>query len=106
MLRNQSFTKLWKKDEPRENRMIFIGRDMQQRRQELTEGFMACSAEKPLRFEVGAKVRTKIGEGDDDFALGTVVKHWDEMHAYRVKLDDGDDESHAPIDSDAYIKAP
>ncbi len=40
MLRNQGFTQDWGK-EKRENRIIFIGRGMQQRRQELTEGVWA-----------------------------------------------------------------
>merc|ERR1711971_435426 len=42
MLRHQNFTREWGKDEKRENRIIFIGRGMQQRRQELTDGFKSC----------------------------------------------------------------
>ena len=38
MLRNQGFTEPWGKTEKRENRIIFIGRGMQPRRLELTEG--------------------------------------------------------------------
>jgi G3E family GTPase len=101
MLRNQSFTRPWKNGEARENRFIFIGRGMEKRRQELTEGFKACMV-KPLRFAVGTKVRAKIGEGADDFAAGTVIKHWDEFNAYRIKLDSGD-ESHAPVDDDSFV---
>jgi len=102
MLRNQSFTKPWKDGEPRENRMIFIGRNMQQRRQELTEGFKACIAQ-PLRFEVGTKIRARTGKGDQHgYEMGTVLKQWDEMRAYRIKTDSGD-EVWAPIDHNAFI---
>ena len=38
MLRNQGFTQPWGPREKRENRIIFIGRGMQPRRAELTEG--------------------------------------------------------------------
>ena len=38
MLRNQGFTEPWGPQEKRENRIIFIGRGMQPRRRELTEG--------------------------------------------------------------------
>jgi len=98
MLRNQSFTNTWKSSKSRENRMIFIGRGMEQRRQELTEGFMACIA-KPLRFKIGAKVRAKCGEG---YVKGRVLKHWDEYNAYRIELSDGD-QVHAPVDDDAFV---
>merc|ERR1712113_1216060 len=59
MLRNQNFTRAWSKSEPRVNRIIFIGRNIQQRRQELTQGFMACLAG-DLRFRVGSKVLANV----------------------------------------------
>merc|ERR1712187_903187 len=43
MLRNQNFLDPWG-SQARESRIIFIGRGMQQRRQELTDGVMACIA--------------------------------------------------------------
>jgi len=43
-LRNEHCQRAWGEDETRENRIIFIGRNMEQRRQELTEGFKACMA--------------------------------------------------------------
>jgi len=104
MLKNQSFTKPWKKDEPRENRFIFIGRGMEQRRTELTEGFMACIAQ-PLRFGIGARVAAKIGPGPNDYSVGKVLKHWDEFNPYRIRLDDGD-EIHAPLDDDKFVCPP
>jgi len=104
MLKNQSFTKPWPQRQPRENRVIFIGRGMQQRRAELTEGTLACVA-KPLRFPVGAEVMAKTGDGEADRAPGRVIKHWDEFHAYRIKLHNGD-EVHAPVDEDDFVMAP
>lgn len=101
MLRNQSFTQAWKNGKPRENRIIFIGRGMEQRRQELTEGFMACIA-KPLRFENGAKVRARCSEG---YMMGTVLKQWDEFNAYRIRLSNGE-EVHAPMDDDVFVMPP
>merc|ERR1712151_1435167 len=55
MLKSQSFMRMWGDNETRENRIIFIGRGIQQRREELTAEFMACIA-KPLRLPVGTKV--------------------------------------------------
>jgi len=102
MLRNQNFTKPWA-DQPRENRIIFIGRGMQQRRQELTDGVMACLA-KPLRFRVGERVLARTGQGYQGYTHGTIIRHWDEMNAYRIRLDDGD-EVFGPIDEDHFVKA-
>jgi G3E family GTPase len=104
MLKNQNFTKPWPKGKPRENKVIFIGRGMQQRRQELTEGVRACVAEK-LRFKVGAVVMARRGPHEDDRARGKVIKHWDEYQAYRIRLDDGT-EVWAPIDIDDFVRAP
>jgi G3E family GTPase len=105
MLKNQSFTKMWEvAEDSRENRLIFIGRGMEARRQELTEGFKACLAQ-PLRFAIGAKVRAKTGAGPDGYENATVLKHWDEYNAYRIRTDGGD-EVHAPIDQDCFVTAP
>merc|ERR1712048_1098690 len=99
MLRNMKFTKPWA-GKKRENRIIFIGRGMQQRRQELTEGVMACIA-KPLRFKVGDRVQAQTGE--PDYVHGTVIRQWDELNAYRIKLDNGD-EVFAPVDEERFVK--
>merc|ERR1711862_175562 len=85
MLRNQGFKREWGLDETRENRIIFIGRNMQQRRQELTEGFKACMAA-PLRFPVGCKVWANVNE---HYHKGTIIKQWDEHRAYRIHFDTG-----------------
>jgi len=98
MLKNQSFTRKWGKDEPRENRIIFIGRNMQKRREELTKGFEMCAA-RPLRFPVGCKVLANV----NTYQEGTIIKHWDEHRAYRIRLSTGG-EVWAPIDVDRYVK--
>lgn len=102
MLKNQSFTKSWKKGAVRENRIIFIGRGMQQRRQLLTEGVMACIA-KPLRFNVGDRVLAKTGQATDAFEGGTVIKQWDNFNAYRIRLQNGE-EVWGPCDDDAFVR--
>merc|ERR1719356_1673971 len=86
-LRNHSFTTPWESDF-RENKIIFIGRGMTARRQRLTEGVMGCVV-KPLRFAVGDTVQANMGEDEDTYEQGTVVKHWDEFNAYRIKLASG-----------------
>jgi len=102
MLRNEDFTRPWGKDEVRENRIIFIGRHMQERRQKLTEGFMDCVA-KPLRFPVGTEVLCNREEG---YVKATIIKHWDECRAYRICLHDKKETNvWAPIDDDRFVKA-
>jgi len=103
MLTNQTFTRAWGENEPRENRIIFIGRNMQQRRQELTDGFLACLVVKPLRFPVGSKVLAMRAGG---YTKGTIIRHWDEFRAYRICLEDKDGTNvWAPIDDDRFVKA-
>jgi len=101
MLRNQAFAAPWADGDPRENRIIFIGRGMKERRQELTEGFKECLA-KPLRFAPGAEVQARVGPGEDDYANGYVMACWDETFAYRVRLLRGE-EVHVPHDDPHFI---
>jgi len=103
MLRNQGFAARWAPGEQRENRIIFIGRGMQQRRQELTDGFKACIA-KPLRFDIDDQVQAKTGPGPDDYENGYVIACWDECRAYRIRLLNGD-EVQAPHDDDSFVRA-
>jgi len=101
MLRNEKFMRAWREDEDRENRIIFIGRRMQERREELTKGFMECVV-KPLRFRVGTKV---LANSDGGYRKGTIIKLWDECRAYRIRLFDRE-RTHvwAPIDDDRFVK--
>lgn len=101
MLKNTGFTVPWGADEVRENRIIFIGRGMQGRRQELTEAFNDCIAA-PLRFDVGEKVQVRTQP--ESYEPGRVKKQWDECNPYRVALSAGG-QVHAPCDDDYFIKA-
>jgi len=100
MVQDANFTCPWA-NWPRECRIIFIGRGMQQRRQMLTEGIMACRV-RPLRFKLGDRVGARCGP--QSYLPGSVIKHWDNLNAYRIELDNGK-EMFAPIDEDVYVKA-
>jgi hypothetical protein len=98
MLFQGKFTSKWKKNEKRENKFVFIGRNLPGAR--LEKEFLALAATE-LRFAVGTKVMAQV----DKFRLGTVIKHWDDGNAYRIRLDGGGQEVWAPVDIDSYIKA-
>jgi len=102
MLRNQNFTGPWKPHEARENKIIFIGRGMKSRREELTAAFKACLAQ-PLRFKIGAEVQAKTGPGDEDYENGHVVRCWVECQAYKIKLLSGE-YVEAPHDDDCFVR--
>ncbi len=99
MLFQGKFTNKWKKGEKRENKFVFIGRNLPGAK--LEKEFLALTATE-LRFAVGAKVMASV----DKFRLGTVIKHWDEGNAYRIRLDGGGQEVWAPVDIDSYIREP
>jgi len=109
MMRHQNFTREWGQDEKRENRIIFIGRGMQQRRKELTDGFMGCVVGSPLRFPVGSKAQANIGQimgyGMDMYFPCTIIGHWDNYKPYKIRMDSDGDEGWADIDDDRIIKA-
>jgi len=103
MLKNQGFTVPWAEGETRENRIIFIGRGMEARRGQLTHDFNQCIA-KPLRFEIGDDVQAKVGPGEDEYANGHVIAHWDNFKAYTIRLLD-DEDVQAPFDDDCFVRA-
>lgn len=85
MIFNREFSKnRWQKDEVRECRMVFIGRNLD--KQELTDGIMACKVEGELRFKIGDVVEVK--DDSDKFKWGKVVKLWDEGWPYIVQMQD------------------
>lgn len=88
----------WAKDEVRENRMVFIGRNLDSAL--LQNGFRACLA-KELRFSVGSKVEANIGV----YEPGVIIQQWDEGNAYRIRLNRNNDEIWAPLDIDEYVRA-
>eukprot|EP00746_Dinoflagellata_sp_MGD_P000324 gnl/MRDRNA2_/MRDRNA2_100580_c0_seq1.p1 gnl/MRDRNA2_/MRDRNA2_100580_c0~~gnl/MRDRNA2_/MRDRNA2_100580_c0_seq1.p1 ORF type:complete len:429 (-),score=91.51 gnl/MRDRNA2_/MRDRNA2_100580_c0_seq1:59-1345(-) len=76
---DQTFTKPWEVGGPRENRIVFMGRNMQERRQELTEGVLACIVTKPPS-ETGIQLNARAGAEQD------VINHGDELNAHRIRL--------------------
>ena len=69
-----------------------------------------------LRFEVGTRVRCRIGPGEDGWSPGEVVSHWyrgaswptGQYAPYKVRLDRRDMGSgliFAPYDDDACVRA-
>jgi len=90
----------WKKDEKRECRFVFIGRNLDKKA--LHDGFMNCMVadDKPLRFKVGDRVQANCGT----WKPGTVKRLWDEGNPYRIALDEGVD-VWGPVDEDRYVKA-
>ena len=88
---------LWKDDEKRECRFVFIGRNLDHAA--LEAGLMECKAE-DLRFEVGDMVYANIGE----FTKGKILKCWDQGNPYRVEIQDEDRTNvWVPIDSDDFV---
>merc|ERR1711920_289116 len=99
MILNCSFDEPWKPDEPRENKLVFIGKNLD--RAELLSTFEACLAtpentekkRRTLRFSIGDKVQCKMRRG---WMTGEVVAtlYRDEsmppgsVATYQVKLDD------------------
>lgn len=89
----------WKKNEKRESRFVFIGKNLDH--QFYREGFMACSADYPLRFPVGTLVEANVG----GYKRGKILKHWDDGNAYRIEIQEpGRPNVWAPIDVDAYVR--
>eukprot|EP00980_Cylindrotheca_fusiformis_P013166 scaffold3337_cov95-Cylindrotheca_fusiformis.AAC.9 len=98
MLFTASFEGKWKKNEKRESRFVFIGKNLDS--EFLKFGFEACLVTKPLRFKLGDVVKANVGR----FEKGKVIKLWDDGNAYRIKLDNGQD-VWAPVDVDNYVRA-
>ena len=90
---------LWKENETRECRFVFIGRNLDHKA--LQDGLMDCIAE-DLRFNVGDKVYANIGE----FTEGRILKCWDQGNPYRVEIQN-DEKSNVwvPIDSDQFVRS-
>tara|TARA_B000000475_G_scaffold259366_1_gene242240 strand:- start:600 stop:1832 length:1233 start_codon:yes stop_codon:yes gene_type:complete len=89
---------LWKEDQKRECRFVFIGRDLDH--EALEEGLMACKAEK-LRFKVGDSVYANVGE----FKKGRILKCWDQGNPYRVEIENEEKSNvWVPIDSDEFVR--
>lgn len=97
MLFGGSFSNKWKKSDKRENRFVFIGKNLD--RDLIQREFMSCVAGE-LQFKVGDKVKCIVSEG---WTEGRVIALWDEGNAYRVRLRNGT-EVWAPEDSSNFIR--
>jgi len=84
----------------RESRFVFIGKNLNH--EFLRDGFMACRVSDDLRFKIGDTVEANVGK----FQRGKIVRHWDEGNAYRIELEEDKVNVWAPIDIDAYVRAP
>jgi len=115
MIFTGNFMEPWEPDEPRESKLVFIGKNLV--RDELQAKFNACMVTeetrdkriKMLRFAVGDKVQCNTGE---NWSKGTIVKlmYRDEfmppgmVAPYQVKLEGTDNCIYAPADEDEVIK--
>jgi G3E family GTPase len=92
----------WKPGEVRESRFVFIGRNLD--RGFLKSTFESLRVTKKLRFAVGDAVEANVGV----WAKGVVIAQWDDGNAYRIRVetDRSTTEVWAPVDVDAYVRAP
>jgi len=113
MIFTGNFMEPWEQDEPRESKLVFIGKNLV--REELQAAFSACMSSpetkekriKQLRFTIGDKVKCNTG---DVWSKGSIVAlmYRDEfmppgmVAPYQVKLDGGD-LIYAPADEDEVI---
>jgi len=121
MIFNGEFTEPWEEGEPRESKLVFIGKNLDAAA--LRASFAQCLATpanlekqlKALRFSVGDKVQCNLG-GDDGWVPGTIsMLMWRSedgdmepgmVAPYQITLDDGTIMS-APADDDNLVrKAP
>merc|ERR1712013_23278 len=102
MLFSGKFSEIsWAKDETRECRFVFIGRNLDKK--ELIDGVNACRVDnKALRFKVGDAVLANVGK----WTPGHILKQWDNGNPYRIQLDNDDlTNVWGPMDNDTYVKA-
>ena len=89
---------LWKEDEKRECRFVFIGRNLDH--EALESGLMECVAEE-LRFNVGDTVYANVAGG---FTQGKILKCWDEGNPYRVEIQNSEKTNvWVPIDNNDFV---
>lgn len=79
-----NFASEWKKDEKRESKLVFIGRNLDKKA--LSASFEACKA-LPTRFKVNDRVEFNVSK--DKWYKGTVQATWADGFAYRILADEG-----------------
>lgn len=102
MLFNGGFCDIkWGKDEPRECRFVFIGRNLDEK--SLVEGIRACEFKGELRFKVGQFVEALVEGG---WTKGKILKQWDDGNPYRIELQDAARTNvFGPLDDDMVVRA-
>jgi len=114
MIFNGNFEDEWAEGEPRESKLVFIGKNLEPAK--LREAFTACLVTAESLEEKRAKLRFKIGDAvkcntGDGWKQGTVVAlmYRDEymppgmVAPYQVQIDGGD-RIYAPSDEDELIR--
>jgi len=94
---NGVYSGRWGAAEARVSAFVFIGKNLPM--EVLRAGFAACQETTELRFAVGATVEANVGT----YERGTVIAQWDDGHAYRIRLDGGN-EIFAPVDISEYVR--
>ena len=95
----------WGKDEKRECRFDFIGRDLDKKA--LAAGVEACKVPELLRFDIGSRVLARPDIECPEWSVGRVVMQWDEGHPYVIELEDEEKTKvYCPLDDDRLIRAP
>ena len=88
----------WAKDEKRESRAIFIGKDLD--KDFIQQRMVDCQCTEDLRFRVGDKILANVGE----WKPGIITKLWDEGNPYKIELEDEEGRCvYAPTDTDTYV---
>jgi len=92
---------MWKKDEVRECRFVFIGRNLD--KEAFCERFKQCKIEDNLRFNVGDLVFARTGQFK--WTPGKIIEQWNEGNPYRIELEDGKQTNvWGPMDEDDYVR--
>ena len=86
----------------RENRICFIGRNLD--KEFITAEIMKCviKEDNQLRFKIGDEVECKRDSGD--WRKGKVESLWKYGNPYRVELDEEEVDIYIPLDDDEYIR--
>merc|ERR1719506_865877 len=100
MLFDGGFVRPWGKDEKRENRFVFIGKNLN--KDQILKSFKDCQCSADLRFKEGDKVQAFTGQWKD----GIVLKCWDDGQPYRIELQNLTRTNiWAPEDTSVYVRA-
>jgi len=102
MIYSGSFRSMWGKDEKRESRFVFIGKNLD--KQGLIDGFLKCKIDAELRFKIGDKV---LASGEEGWVPGTISRYWENGMPYVIKVAGAEGgEMLCPFDVDEFCKAP